>query len=115
MSNIDPFRRHGVTHLSPSSLALYRAAPALWVLRYLYGVRDHETPFAWRGKSVEAAVDAIITEGASDNDAIELAMTAFESKAGGEISPGINRERNAIPEMVQRASPIFRKLGQLCT
>jgi hypothetical protein len=31
--DLTPFERHGIGHLSPSSLALYRAAPALWVLR----------------------------------------------------------------------------------
>ncbi len=111
MSDTNPFERHGITHLSPSSLSLYRAAPALWCLRYLYRVRDDETPFAWRGKAIEAAVDAIVTRGLSDDHAIELAMADFESQAGGEISPEVSRERNAIPEMVRRASPIFRKLG----
>lgn len=112
MSDTNPFERHGITHLSPSSLALYRSAPALWVLRYLYGVRDETGPFAARGKAVEAAVAAIVMENASDDAAIALAMSLFERDAGGEISPKINRERLAIPEMVRRAAPVFRKLGR---
>jgi PD-(D/E)XK nuclease superfamily len=109
---MDPFRRHGIGHLSPSSLALYRAAPALWVLRYLFGIRDTETPFAWRGKAVELAVSAVLFDGASDDEAIELAMVAFEHEAQGEVSPAVSRERAGIPGMVRRAAWVFRKLGK---
>lgn len=102
----------GINHLSPSSLALYRAAPALWVLRYLFGARDDETPYSWRGKAVELAVNAVVFEGASDDDAIDLAMAAFEGEAQGELSAEISRERNVIPGMVRRAAWAFRKLGK---
>lgn len=109
---MSPFERHGIGHLSPSSLALYRAASALWVLRYLFGVRDEEIPFAWRGKAVELAVSAVVFDGASDEDAIEIAMAAFEGQAQGEVSADINRERNGISGIVRRAAWIFRKLGR---
>lgn len=105
-----PFERHGIGHLSPSSLALYRAAPALWVLRYLFGVHDDATAYAWRGKAIETAVEAVI-DGASDEQAVAVAMEAFEKDAGGEIAPEIDRQRHAIPSMVRQAAPIFRELG----
>lgn len=105
-----PFQRHGIGHLSPSSLALYRAAPALWVLRYLYGAQDAATAYAWRGKAVERAIDAVV-DGVSDDRAIEVGLQAFEEEAGGEITPEIDRERRAIPSMVRQAVPIFRELG----
>src|SRR5438105_10679676 len=107
---MDPFDQHGIRHLSASSLALYRAAPALWVLRYLFGVHDDATAYAWRGKAVEMAVDAVI-DGASDEQAVEVAMQAFEREAAGEIAPEMDRERHAIPGMVRQAAPIFRELG----
>jgi hypothetical protein len=105
-----PFERHGIGHLSPSSLALYRAAPSLWVLRYLFGVPDDVTAYAWRGKAIETAVEAAI-DGASDEQAVAVAMQAFEKEAGGEIAPEIDKERRAIPGMVRQAAPIFRQLG----
>src|SRR5258708_22734871 len=77
MSDTHPFDRHGITHLSPSSLALYRAAPALWGLRYLFGVRDETGAFAARGKAVEAALAASVTETASENAAIPHALSVF--------------------------------------
>ena len=107
---MDPFAHHGIHHLSPSSLSLYRAAPALWVLRYLFGVKDDASPYAWRGKAVEIAIDSIL-DGASDDQAIEVAMQAFEREAAGEIAPEMDRERHAIPGMVRQAAPIFRELG----
>jgi len=105
-----PFERHGIGHLSPSSLALYRAAPALWVLRYLFGVHNDVTAYAWRGKAIETAAEAVI-EGASDDQAVAAAIQAFEKDAGGEIAPEIDRERHAIPSMVRQAAPIFLELG----
>jgi hypothetical protein len=50
----------------------------LWVLRYLFGVRDDETPFAWRGKAVEAGIDAIVLDDVADDVAIETAKRRFE-------------------------------------
>jgi hypothetical protein len=38
------FERHGIRNLSPSSLGLYRHSAALWVLRYLYGIKDEAGP-----------------------------------------------------------------------
>jgi RecB family exonuclease len=107
-----PFERHGLTHLSPSSLALYRNSPALWIVRYLFGVRDVETPFSWRGKAVERAVSAVLFDGAEDDEAIEVALAAFEREAQGEVSPQASRERAGIPGMVRRAAWIFRKFGK---
>jgi hypothetical protein len=92
-----PFDRHGIPHLSPSSLALYRHSPALWCVRYLYGVKNEASAFAWRGRAVEAAVDAIVLDDADDHDAIERAKHPFETEAQGEVSPEIDKERRAIP------------------
>lgn len=83
---INPFERHGIQHLSPSALALYRHSPALWCLRYLFGVKDEAGPYAWRGRAVEAGVDAIVMDDADDYEAIERAKQAFETEARGEIA-----------------------------
>jgi hypothetical protein len=78
----------------------------------LFGVRDEETPFAWRGKAVELAISAVVFDSASDDEAIEVAMEAFEGQAQGEVSAEINRERDGISGMVRRAAWVFRKLGR---
>jgi PD-(D/E)XK nuclease superfamily protein len=109
---MDPFERHGIRHLSPSSLALYRHSPSLWCLRYLYGVKDEAGAFAWRGRAVEQGVDGIILDGISDDEAIERAKHAFETEAQGEISPEIDKQRRAIPKMLRQATAVFRRLGK---
>lgn len=109
----NPFPRHGITHLSPSSLGLYRNAPALFCLRYLFGVKDEATaPYLWRGRAIESGVDAILLDGVSDDAAIERAKHTFELSAQGEISPNIQRERQVLADMVRRAGAVFRRLGK---
>jgi hypothetical protein len=109
---MNPFERYEIHHLSPSSLALYRAAPALWCLRYLFGVRDEGGPFAWRGRAIESAVDAIVFDGVGDDEAIEQAKQVFETEARGEITPEIDRERRVLSAMVVQAGAVFRRLGK---
>jgi hypothetical protein len=109
---MDPFERHGIQRLSPSSLALYRHSAGLWVLRYLYGVKDEANAYAWRGRAVERAIDGIIIDGIADEEAIERAKHAFETEAQGEISPEIDKERRALPGMVRQAAVVFRQLGE---
>lgn len=110
-----PFERHGIGHLSPSSLSLYRNSPALWCLRYLYGVKDPANSYAWRGRGVEAAVDAILLDGVPDDVAVERAKRTFELSAQGEITPEITKERQALPDLVRQAAPVFRRLGKPTT
>jgi len=104
--------RHGIRHLSASSLALYRNEPALWVLRYLHRIKDDAGPGAWRGSAVEGAVNKIIYEDCSDDDAIEAALGAFEISAQGDLSDDVQKERAVIPDMVRQASVSFRSLGK---
>jgi hypothetical protein len=109
---MNPFKRHGIEHLSPSSLALYRHSPALWCLRYLYGVKDEANAYAWRGRAVEAAVDSLIIDSIDEPEAVAKAKHAFETYARGQIAPNIDKERRAIPNMVRQAATVFRQLGE---
>src|SRR6185437_2886930 len=106
------WERHGIRHLSASSLALYRNEPALWVLRYLHRIKDDAGPGAWRGSAVEGAVNKIIYEDCSDDDAIEAALGAFEISAQGDLSDEVQKERDVIHDMVRQASVSFRSLGK---
>jgi hypothetical protein len=79
----NPFQRDGIRHLSPSSLSLYRNSPALWCLRYLFGIKDPANAYAWRGRAIEAAVDAMVLDGVSDDVAIDRTEHTFELSAQG--------------------------------
>lgn len=108
---MSPFAKHGIDHLSPSSLALYRNQPSLWVLRYLHGLRDEANAAMWRGTAVEAGVDKILYEQCTDDAAIEAALKSFELNAQGDLSEDVAKERAAIPDFVRQAAVMFRPLG----
>src|SRR4051794_34018813 len=52
----DSFNRHGIDHLSASSLNLWAAQPALWIMERLLGRRAPLGIPAARGKAVEHGV-----------------------------------------------------------
>ena len=106
------FDRHGITHLSASSINLYRAEPALWVMRYLFGVKDEAGPGAWRGTAVEAGVDLVLYKNCPDDEAIDTAMQSFEIKAQGDLDEKVVKERESIPAFVRQAAKLLRPLGE---
>jgi len=95
------FEKHGIRHLSPSSLNLWRDAPGIWALRYLAKVRDDGSAPMWRGNAVERGMEYLL-RGNSLQDAQSFAMQAFEEAAQGEISDANDAERKLIPAMVAK-------------
>lgn len=53
---MNAFRTYGIEHLSASSLNLYAAEPALWVIERLLGMKHGSSAVMVRGKAVEAGV-----------------------------------------------------------
>lgn len=102
MSN-NPFTRHGIEHLSPSSLNCWRAAPGIWTLRYLARIKDDGNPAMWRGSAVENGLAAFL-RGASFDDCMSVAHQAFELNAQGEINEDISAERDLIAPMLQQCA-----------
>lgn len=47
------FARHGIEHLSASSLNLWAAEPAVWAMERLLGFRSPVSALMARGKAVE--------------------------------------------------------------
>jgi hypothetical protein len=81
---MNAFARFNIDHLSASSLNLYAAEPALWVMERLIGLKSSGSAIMARGKAVEAGVhlaltrpnltiDAAITEGLRTYD-LEMAL-----------------------------------------
>lgn len=110
----DPFAKHGISHLSASSLALYRNEPALWCLKYLFGVKDEVGPAAWRGSAVEAGIDWYLYQG---KGFYEKAEERFELDAQGDLSEEVEKERaalldfltSAVKEMFPHGRPVARQ------
>lgn len=108
----NPFQRHGINHLSASSLALYRAEPTLWTMQYLFGIKGEVGPAVWRGSAVEAALDILLFRDVDIAHAIEAATRRFDLEAAGEINDKLDKERSALPGFVTQAWELLRPLGK---
>lgn len=98
----NPFERHQITHLSPSSLNLYAANPSLWVGRYLMGWKDEFGPAASRGTAIEAGLDVWLFQ----RDAKGAEMTAlanFADRTQGVADDEHEAERANIAPMLAQA------------
>ena len=107
MSLLDRFKA-----LSPSSVSLFRNAPSVWAVKYLYSVRDESGPAAWRGIAVEAGVTQIVMGGKSHEEALQAALDNYELNAQGLADDKADRARNLIGPMLNQAMPLFAPKGK---
>lgn len=97
-----PFERHGIKHLSPSSLNLYAANPCLWVGRYLSGWQDEMGPAGHRGSAIESGLDHWLFQ--RDHKVAEAtALARFAELTQGEASDEHEAERANIVPMLNQA------------
>jgi hypothetical protein len=96
------FDRHGIRHLSPSSLSLWTANPALWVGKYLLRWKDDGGPAMFRGTAVEAGLSAWL-HGASSEHATDTAWGNFEMNAQGQADDEWQQAREEIAPMLEQA------------
>lgn len=107
----DAFKKHGIDHLSPSSLNLFAAAPAVWVMERLLNRKAPVGCAAHRGTAVEAGIIHGL-DGASDEDAVTLAERVFGEKAALSGDPNREKERAAIAPMVVTGLAEMRPYGK---
>jgi hypothetical protein len=107
------FEKHGLTHLSASSINLYASAPDVWVVSYLFGRKTPMGPAAWRGICTEDAVVQILM-GDSETAAIDQALEKFDKRFPiGDDKTSAERRRIqlmtqlAIEELVEFGKPEF--------
>ena len=72
------FEKHGINHLSASSINLWVNAPDVWVAQYLFGKRGPMSAAAMRGICTEDAVVAALT-GKHRAAALDMAHEKFDS------------------------------------
>lgn len=103
---MNPFERHGIDHLSPSSINCYIDERAWWCAKYLLGVKDEVGPKAWGGHAIEAGLDWYLFQ-RGDPDVREVALTKtfarFEEDAQGEVRDDIDKVRDDLEPMLNRA------------
>lgn len=110
-AGVNPFQRHKIDHLSPSSLNTYAEQPSYWALKYLHGYSDDGSPAMWRGSAVEAGLNAFLYKGDRDG-ALLASLSRFELDAMGVIDPETDRERARLPTMLDLAMRATEGFGE---
>lgn len=104
------FSKHGITHLSASSLNLWINSPAMWVAEKIFGHRGAPSAAMFRGIAVEdAVVDTL--RGADAAEAIRKAESGFDGRffMGDEKTA---KERAFIAPMTEQALAVLSPLGE---
>ena len=99
----DPFVRHGIDHLSPSSLRLWRDNQAVWIGRYLMHVPDEAGAKAWRGQAIEKGLDQVLFLGADHELAMRAVMQEWHKRAQGLADDATLKEQDALPAFMTQA------------
>ena len=105
------FEKHGIDHLSASSINLWSNAPDVWVMSYLFKQRTPMGPAAWRGICSEDAVVAALTGSQSVEEATQSALDKFDKRfiIGDEKT---TKERDVIAPMVANAVEALKDYGK---
>nr|WP_309504323.1 PD-(D/E)XK nuclease family protein [uncultured Roseovarius sp.] len=103
------FAKHGIDHLSASSINLWVNAPDVWVAKYLHGFRGSFGPAPRRGQCVEDAVVATLC-GEDMAAAVAKAVAKFDKTfpKGGD---SVDKERELIAPMTERAVEALKQYG----
>ena len=94
--------RHGVTHLSASSLNTWLAAPSLWLMERMLKWRGPMGCAAYRGTAVEAGVSAGLFDPSLDDEAcVAVALPVYDRLTALNPDPKRAAERDVIAGMVR--------------
>jgi hypothetical protein len=106
------FALHGLDHLSATSLNLYAAAPALWMVEKLLRRRASPGAAAHRGIAAEHGVSLGLFDPALPvAECQAAALTEFDRLTALSADPNRTKEREAIPGLVETALAELRAYG----
>lgn len=106
------FQRHGIDHLSASSLNLWAAQPALWIMERLLGRRMPPRTAAARGRAVEHGVHVGLIDPAKPIEAcVAEAEHAFNRETALSGDPRRDEERRRLAGWVRGALAELRPYG----
>lgn len=102
VKRMNPFKHHGIAHLSPSAVNMFTGSPSAWVAKNLLGYKFGSGPAMWRGIAVEDAINEYIFKSASPEACIEFCKARFDKLKGGamNLSPDVERERERLDRYV---------------
>lgn len=106
------FEKHGIRHLSPTSVNLFAAEPALWVVERLLNRRGPVGCAAHRGTAAEAGiVHGLLRPEAPVADCQAVALAEFDRLTALSGDPRRAKEREGVPGIVATALPELRQYG----
>jgi hypothetical protein len=109
---VNAFARHGIEHLSATSLNLWAAEPALWVAEKLLKRRVPVSCAAHRGTASEEGVAAgLFNPQLSVEECQAIALAEFDRLTALSGDPNRAKEREAIPGIVASALAELRAYG----
>jgi hypothetical protein len=110
MSNA--FAKHGIGHLSASSVNLFIAQPAMWCASYLMKKRTPVGPAAHRGTAIEAGIEAGLFDPQMPvEECQKIADESFVRNTRLSAHPNIDKERATIAGSVEVGLAELRQYG----
>lgn len=109
---MNAFERHGIGHLSASSLNLFAAQPAIWVMQRLLKKAGPVGAAAHRGTAAETGiVHGLLEPAAPVADCQAAALAQYDALTALSGDPKRLKERDAVPAIVATALPELRAYG----
>ena len=104
------FEKHGIKHLSNSSISLWESNPAQWVMSYLLKEKRPSSAAMWRGIAVEDGV-VVCLDGGTLTDAVAAALARFDKEITF-ADEKTEKERAAIAPMIELAVAELEPYGK---
>lgn len=109
---MNAFEKHGIDHLSASSVNLFIAQPALWACSYLMKRRPPVGPAAHRGTAIECGVEAgLFDPELPVEECQKIAAARFHSLTRLSADERVEKERAVIEPSVAVALAELRQYG----
>jgi hypothetical protein len=109
------FTKHGIQHLSPSSINMAAGSMSAWCVRYLMNERFPSGGAAERGKATEVGVSHGLFTGADDEECVSVALDAFDTAMRSEFFFGLegrDKFRQEVIAMTPLALEALRPFGK---
>jgi hypothetical protein len=108
----NPFQTHKIEHLSPSTCNLFTSSPATFVMKKCLKMSSAVGPAAYRGTAVEDGVaHGLFDLSAPLAECTKIALDKFNALASFISGEKVDKERKAIPDMVEMGLRELRSYG----
>jgi hypothetical protein len=109
---MNAFERHGMTHLSPSTINLFAAEPSLFVMEKLLKKRGAVGAAAHRGTACEAGIVMGLLDPTASIEACQThAVSEFDRLTCLSVDPRKAKEREGVPGIVATGIKELRQYG----